>query len=134
VKVIVLAVVLLAGVFLGFRTTTYATSADGRCMLEQQPGIIIGQSPHFLVQAECALSVPVQPSAPTQPVNQLQPAQQDPPPAVPESGYSLPPGVTRNPGGGFLVNCWKAQCTTEPGAGPDGTTCTQPHTGEQVCR
>lgn len=34
----------------------------------------------------------------------------------------------------FYVNCFKQQCTSLPGAGPDGTTCTwPPSTGEQLC-
>jgi hypothetical protein len=47
---------------------------------------------------------------------------------------ALPKGVTSGPKPDtYYVNCQVAQCTTLPGAGPFGTTCTLPSTDEQLC-
>jgi hypothetical protein len=44
-------------------------------------------------------------------------------------------GITPGPTpGSYYVNCSIDQCTTEPGAGPYGTTCTEPSTDEQLCQ
>lgn len=47
---------------------------------------------------------------------------------------SLPPGVKDGPNPGtYYVNCSVGQRTTQPGAGPFGTTCSTPSTDEQLC-
>jgi hypothetical protein len=49
---------------------------------------------------------------------------------------SLPLGVFPGPSpGSYVVDCFAAQCTTQPGAGPFGTTCRTPNTStdEQYC-
>jgi hypothetical protein len=47
---------------------------------------------------------------------------------------SLPPGVKAGPSPGtYYVDCSTGQCTTLQGAGPFGTTCTQPSTDMQFC-
>jgi len=54
--------------------------------------------------------------------------------ATASTGQSLPPGVKPGPTPGtYYMDCSVAQCTTQPGAGPFGTTCTEPSTGEQLC-
>jgi hypothetical protein len=52
---------------------------------------------------------------------------------------AFPPGVTRiaeiTPGTPrYLVDCFVAQCTSSPGAGPFGTTCGEISTGAQECQ
>jgi hypothetical protein len=52
------------------------------------------------------------------------------------SATSLPLGVFPGPSpGSYVVDCFAAQCTTQPGAGPFGTTCKTPNTStdEQYC-
>jgi hypothetical protein len=54
----------------------------------------------------------------------------------PTSSRSLPLGVFPGPSpGSYVVDCFAAQCTTQPGAGPFGTTCRTPNTStdEQFC-
>jgi hypothetical protein len=54
----------------------------------------------------------------------------------PASSGSLPLGVFPGPSpGSYVVDCFAAQCTTQPGAGPFGTTCRTPNTStdEQYC-
>jgi len=54
----------------------------------------------------------------------------------PASSTSLPLGVFPGPSpGSYVVDCFAAQCTTQPGAGPFGTTCRTPNTStdEQYC-
>jgi len=54
----------------------------------------------------------------------------------PASPGSLPLGVFPGPSpGSYVVDCFAAQCTTQPGAGPFGTTCKTPNTStdEQYC-
>jgi hypothetical protein len=49
---------------------------------------------------------------------------------------SLPAGVLPGPSpGSYVVNCFVAQCTAQPQAGPFHTTCTTPtpSTDEQYC-
>ena len=54
--------------------------------------------------------------------------------ATPSGASTLPAGVTAGPDPGtYYVNCSVAQCTTVPGAGPFGTTCSEPSTGMQLC-
>src|SRR4029077_6028513 len=56
-------------------------------------------------------------------------------PETPTPAAALPPGVTPGPEPGtYYVDCFTAQCTSLPGAGPFGTTCGQPSTGEQLCQ
>jgi hypothetical protein len=56
-------------------------------------------------------------------------------PETPRPVAALPPGVTPGPEPGtYYVDCFTAQCTSLPGAGPFGTTCGQPSTGEQLCQ
>lgn len=48
---------------------------------------------------------------------------------------SLPAGVTPGPRPGtYYVDCFTAQCTGLPGAGPFGTTCGKIDTGQQLCQ
>jgi len=54
----------------------------------------------------------------------------------PASSTSLPLGVFPGPSpGSYVVDCFATQCTTQPGAGPFGTTCRTPNTStdEQYC-
>ena len=63
------------------------------------------------------------------------PAHSSPAPHAASSG-SLPLGVFPGPSpGSYVVDCFAAQCTTQPGAGPFGTTCRTPNTStdEQYC-
>jgi uncharacterized protein YceK len=54
---------------------------------------------------------------------------------TPTPAAALPPGVAPGPEPGtYYVDCFTAQCTSLPGAGPFGTTCGQPSTGEQLCQ
>lgn len=47
---------------------------------------------------------------------------------------ALPAGVKKGPSSGtYYVNCTIDQCTTAQGAGPFGTTCSQPSTGMAYC-
>lgn len=118
--------VLAAAAVLVLHVAPYVGNPDGQCMLQQQPGILIGESPHLLVQLECSSGEPAPPAEPV--------VQQSAPPDVPQDEYSTPPGVIHVRGGGFLVNCQVSQCTTLPDAGPDGTTCAEPDGSLQVCR
>jgi hypothetical protein len=50
------------------------------------------------------------------------------------AAYVMPSGVKAGPEPGtYYVDCFETQCTSLPGAGPDGTTCSEPHTGMQLC-
>lgn len=52
-----------------------------------------------------------------------------------QTQQALPPGVTLGPSPGtYYVDCFTAQCTSLPSAGPFGTTCGQISTGEQLCQ
>ena len=54
---------------------------------------------------------------------------------APQPSYSMPPGVKAGPRPGtYYVDCFSAQCTSLPDAGPNGTTCGQVSTGEQLCQ
>lgn len=57
--------------------------------------------------------------------------------AAPAPAQALPAGVKAGPRPGtYYVDCLMSgvQCTSLPGAGPFGTTCSRPSTGEQLCQ
>lgn len=138
----------------------YLASSAGRCMLQQQPDILLGSAPSLTVQLECALSAPDQAPALPQcadpqdvnPIGCTQPPSPPPSPAatpvqtVQPPTDALPRGVHYGtaPAGypvpavngatwWTLVNCRTSQCTTLPGAGPRGSTCGEPVRNRQVC-
>jgi hypothetical protein len=118
-KPVTIIVVTIVLAFLGIRTLAYVSSQAGRCMLFQQPSIVIGASASLTVQLECAVSTRTPaPATTTTPVTAV-------------SGPSLTPGNTP---GTYYINCSVAQCV-RPGFpnGPYGTTCDDVVNGKQFC-
>lgn len=83
--------------------------------------------PVVTVTAFATVTVPAAPSR-SAPAASVAPVAASPAPTLP---YGAEPGPRP---GTFYVDCFKVQCTTAPGAGPDGTTCGAPHTGMQLCQ
>ena len=63
-KIVLSVVAVIVGLVFGVHALTYVASPAGRCMLGQQPNILLGSAPSLTVQLECALSTPSAPAAP----------------------------------------------------------------------
>ncbi len=70
VKILVTAIVPIAGLFLGIRDLPYVASPTGRCEIGQQPIIRAGEATSLTVQLECAIAAPSTPAPRAAPVSQ----------------------------------------------------------------